>query len=122
SYNPEGDRTLLYTLTGDLNAIGYSTTDNLLWGYNRTTDQIFKLGSDGVIERYTIPNLTYSFAHKFNIGTVDEDGYFYLYEKNSTTFYTIDIDESRPTYLQLVDPTNAYVEKVSAPWGTATSS
>lgn len=121
SYNPEGTRTLLHALTGDLNAIGYNVKDNLIWGYDRIAEQLFSLGSDGEISRFTIPNLVPTFLYKFNVGTCDTNGYLYLYEKDATEYYTIDIDTSRDTYLKLVDPLADFEEKTMAPWSTATS-
>src|SRR5690606_29741642 len=76
----------------------------------------FKLGGNGSIERFTIPDLPVS---DLNVGTVDLNGYLYLYEKNGTAYFTIDINPARTgTYLKLVNPAGGYVLKTAAPWGT----
>lgn len=113
--------TLLTIVPIDYNAIGYNVNDNFLWGYSRATNQIFKLGSDGS-ELFTIPNLpTPATSASGSVGTVDLNGYLYLYEPNATEYITIDVNSSRSTYLQMVDPTNSYIAKTSAPWGTPTT-
>src|SRR5690606_23756315 len=113
--------TLLTTLPAtDYNAIGYNVNDNFLWGYSPTTNQVFKLGSDGS-ELFTIPNLPApTSTASGSVGTIDLNGYLYLYEPDATEYITIDINSSRPTYLQMVDPTNSYIAKTGAPWGTPT--
>lgn len=114
-------RTLITSVTGDYNAMGYSVIDNFLWGYDRTTNQVFKLGSDGS-ELFTIPNMpTPATSTSRSVGTVDLNGYLYLYESNATEYITIDINPGRSTYLQIVDPTNSYIAKTGAPWGTTTT-
>lgn len=114
-------RSFITTVSGDLNAMGYSPIDNFLWGYNRATNQVFKLGSDGA-EYYTIPNLPAPVSStSTTVGTVDLNGYLYLYQPNTTQYFTIDVNPARGTYLQLVDPTASYTAKSGAPWGTATT-
>lgn len=114
-------RTLITSVTGDYNAMGYSVIDNFLWGYDRTTNQVFKLGADGS-ELFTIPNMpTPTTSTSRSVGTVDLNGYLYLYEPNATEYITIDINPGRSTYLQIVDPTNSYIAKTGAPWGTTTT-
>ncbi|GAA4443752.1 hypothetical protein GCM10023091_32850 [Ravibacter arvi] len=117
-----GSTTIIQNLTGDFNAVGYSTLDNFLWGYDRATDQVFKLGANGS-ELYAIPNMPAPATNKSRtVGTVDLNGYLYLYEPNAAQYITVDINPARAaTYLKIVDPTNSYTAKTAAPWGTATT-
>lgn len=89
----------------------------MVWGYRRDIDSLFRVDFDGVIEFFHVVNLVPSVSDKFNVGTVDTNGYLYLYQKGATEFHTVDINPERSTYLKLVDPTNGFEEKTSAPWG-----
>lgn len=115
-----GTRTFITSVSGDFNAMGYSNVDNFLWGYDRTTNQVFKLGNGA--ELFTIPNMPApASSTSRSVGTVDLNGYLYLYEPNATEFITVDINPGRSTYLQIVDPTKSFTAKTAAPWGTATT-
>jgi hypothetical protein len=119
-YNPVlGTRTSLGTLPGFVNGIGQNPVDNYLWGCV-SDNTIVKIGTNGNWEVHTVPNLTTG-GGAFNTGTISSDGYYYLTTTSSSIYYTIDLDPSRPTYLQLVDPTAGYVPDNTAPYGTAMS-
>src|SRR5690606_12360148 len=65
-----GSTTIIQNLTGDFNAVGYSTLDNFLWGHDRATDQVSKLGANGS-ELYAIPNMPAPATNKSrSVGTV----------------------------------------------------
>nr|WP_295923888.1 T9SS type A sorting domain-containing protein [uncultured Dyadobacter sp.] len=123
SVDAHGTRSLVATLSGNLNAIGYSNVDNLLWGYDNASNQVFKLGANGIIQRFSVSNMPATIQPDGRqVGTVSTNGYMYLYEKNGLEYITIDIDPSRSeTYLKIVDPTAGFVAKTATPWGTALS-
>ncbi|MCE7042514.1 DUF6923 family protein [Dyadobacter sp. CY312] len=119
SYNVStGARTLLGALPARVNAIGYNTLDNYIWGVNVLTNQVVKIGSNAALTSYTIPNLPPpAVSAYYNVGEVFGDGYLFIYSRLATTYYVVDINPARAsTYLQLVDPTAAYTLD-TAPFG-----
>jgi len=110
SYNvTTGSQTLLGQLSVRANAIGYNKTDNFIWGVNVANNQVVKIGSNTVLESFTIPNLPpadLEIAH--NVGDIIGDGYLFIYRRTSASYYVVDINPARSTYLQLVDPTASY--------------
>ena len=119
SYNVStGTRTLIGELGSRVNAIGYNTLDNFIWGINVLTNQAVKIGSNASLTAYTIPNLPApDVTAYYNVGEVFGDGYLFIYSRLSTRYFVIDINPSRPgTYLKLVDPTAGFAEDI-APYG-----
>lgn len=99
-----GNQTTLYpNVTPDnfgINAVGYNVTDGHIWGsYIGTPGMIARIGADGVPVLFTIPGIT-----SYNVGTVDNNGVFYLYVSNDTKIYKVDVNPSSPTYLTLLSP------------------
>lgn len=119
SYNVStGTRTLIGELASRINAIGYNTLDNFIWGVNVLTNQVVKIGANASLTAHTIPNLpSPDVTAYYNVGEVFGDGYLFIYSRLSTRYFVIDINPSRPgTYLKLVDPTAGYAED-TAPYG-----
>lgn len=118
-YNPIlGTRTSLGTLPGYVNALGHNPVDNFLWG-SVSGNKIVKIGANANWEEHIIANLpTGGF---WNTGTISSNGYYYLTTTLDSRYYTIDLDPTRSTYLNLVDPTAGYVLDNTAPFGTAMS-
>jgi len=100
-----GSRTLVADYTTNINAIGYDPNENLIVGFDYNSDQVVRLDASGQIQSFTIPNLP---ANDFNVGTVIDDNYLFLYRTATARYYVVDINPSSSTYMQLVDPTNAY--------------
>lgn len=103
-----GVTTLVNQLTpeGNYNAIGYSVIDNYVYGYNRTVNRIVRISSDATAEILpAVPNLP---INNYSVGDVDLNGYLYIYFVNTARFYVVDVNPSRSTYLQLVDPANNF--------------
>ncbi len=118
SYNVStGVRTLIAPLGTEVNAIGYNPVDNLIWGYNRNTNQVIRIDATGATTNFTIPNLP---VLPYFVGTVLPGGYLVI-GGGGGRYYTVDINPARPTYLQLVDPTAGYVLDNTAPFGNAIS-
>ncbi|MDQ6482126.1 T9SS type A sorting domain-containing protein [Dyadobacter sp. LHD-138] len=120
-YQTDGSRVLASSFAGtNINGIAFNVKDNLIWGYDNATDELIKIGSDGLTQRYTIPGLT-STLSTVNVGTADLNGHLYLYLSGASSYVTIDIDPASSTYLSILDPTNSFAAKTTAPWGTTTA-
>lgn len=103
-YSESGTSTNLFYV-GDINALAFSTT-GLMWAFDQTNQEVVIIGADGSKTPITVPGLPVGGAN-YNVGTIDTNGYYYLYNGQTTArFYIIDTDPSRSaTYGQLVDPT-----------------
>jgi len=110
-----GSRTLIGELSSKMNAIGYNTQDNYIWGYDMTNHEVVKIGSDASSLSFTIPNLP---EYPYNVGDIIGEGYLFLYKTDSARYYVVDVNPDRATYLNLVDPTDGYALDAS-PYGTA---
>ncbi|WP_020657220.1 DUF6923 family protein [Rudanella lutea] len=93
---------MLPTPNTDLNAMGYNTIDNFIWGYRLNTDQIVRVGAGFGVQPVTIAGLPVNGS--FNVGDVGLDGILYLYSGSgsSTTIYRVDLRPTSPTYLTLL--------------------
>ncbi|KAA9347964.1 T9SS type A sorting domain-containing protein [Larkinella humicola] len=111
-----GTRTDVATLDRNVNAIGYNTVDNLLWGYAPNSNEIVRIDAAGTVTAFTVPNLP---GYSYNVGDVVGDGYLFLYQGNTDAYTVVDINPARPaTYLQVVKPTAGYTLATSAPFVT----
>ncbi|WP_221391114.1 T9SS type A sorting domain-containing protein [Dyadobacter sp. NIV53] len=123
SYNVNtGVRTSIavYATPISLNNLGYNIADNMIWGFNQdpAKRQVVRLDAAGVMTSFTIPNLPTNVV--FNVGDVMTGGYLFLYINGGTRYYVVDINPAHANYLQLVDPTAAYIVDL-APFGNAVS-
>ncbi|WP_420150983.1 beta strand repeat-containing protein [Spirosoma sp.] len=120
SYNvATGVQSTVAPLGVNINGAGYSTVDNLIWGFTPTTGQVVRIDATGSTTSYTIPNLP---TTGFNTGEVITGGYLVLYNSNGTTYYVVDINASRPaTYLRLVDPATSFGLQTGPTYGKAIS-
>jgi len=125
-YNQDGSRSLLATYgntsTHDLNAIGFNPKDSMIWGYNMATSNFFRMGSGGSSEywEFTVTGVSNP-ANLFNVGTIDTNGYLYVYQSNQTSYYTIDLNPGHTaTYLKAINPGTGAL-KTAAPYGTTIS-
>lgn len=121
SYAYTGERALESIFCGNLNALGHNVIDNYIWGFDRQYNRLVKIGGNQTIAYYTIPNTPNN--ADFYIGDVDKRGYYYLSKGSSDSYYTIDLDPNRSTYLKYVNPlamdeSGNYLLKTSAPWDT----
>jgi len=103
-----------------INAIGYDTISNMIWGTiwgtgtGSTSVQLVEIDANGNATYLTIKNppSSYTFAASigFTIGDI-HNGYLYLTSGNNgsatASYYVIDINPSRTaTYLNFVNPAN----------------
>jgi uncharacterized protein YjiK len=114
-----GDRTLIAPMPFTLNGLVYNSADDMLWAYvnNNSSNRIVRIDRDGGVITHSIANL----PSGFNIGVALPNGYMMLTSSNNANYYVVDIDATRSTYLQLVDPTAGFVLKTGPNYGTAVS-
>lgn len=108
-----GSETLVGAISpsGVYNAIGYNVLDNYIYGYTSTTNRVIRLSADATADTLAvIPNLP---DISYNVGDINLNGYYYLFRQNTNRFYVIDLNPSRSTYLQLVDPANGFALQTS---------
>lgn len=120
SYNvSSGVRTQIGAATAyNINSLIYSTAaNNMLWGTVNNSD-IVRIGPGAGTVVFNIANLP---ASAFNVGVELPNAYMLVYTTNATEYYVIDVDPSRATYLELVDPTNGYALKTGPNYGTTVS-
>ncbi|WP_025764166.1 DUF6923 family protein [Dyadobacter tibetensis] len=114
-YNPfSGSRVAIKTLSSRYNAIGYNVKDNLIWGTDDHQNRLVRIDAQGNETFYTVPNLPTS---TYNNADVTTDGYYYIFQSSESKFYVIDLNETSPNFLKLVDPTIGYALDTS-PYGT----
>lgn len=105
-YNPIlATRTSIAVLPGYVNAIGYNPVDNMIWGFSGS-GTIAKIDATGKWVQYKIPGL--STTVDYHVGDVSPNGYFFIYSSGQSNYFVIDINSSRSTYLQLVNPLTGY--------------
>lgn len=103
----------------DVNAIGYNPLDNYVYGYDLTENTIVRAGSDGTLF-LLYPRPAGLPAADYTVGTIDSNGFYYLYVSRTNRFYTVDLRENSPTFMKLVDPSRGFEEQTSN-FGTALS-
>lgn len=94
-----------------VNAIGYNTLDNYIYGYE-TTNHIVRVDNNGNVMTLSPlpPGLP---VDSYNTGTFDFNGFLYLFAINDTRFYVVDLRPNSATFMKLVNPANGYQEQTS---------
>ncbi len=117
SYNiATGARSRIAATQFVLNSLIYSSaSDNILWAtISSTGNDIARIGAGGVAIPFTINNLP---TTGFVVGSELPNGYMMVLS-SGTNYYVIDVDPSRSTYLELVDPKNGYVKQNGPQFGS----
>lgn len=112
------DSTLITTFPNFAQALAYNPTDGLLWLVDSSI-YIDRIDANGAKLRMNIPNFNPSYGANPAKGTVTANGYYIVDSNNSnlgSTYYTIDINPARGTYLQYVDPQNGFATINTAPY------
>jgi len=120
TYDPNaGSSTTIASLSIKVNALAYSTVDNLLWAWDQNNFKVVRIDGAGVVTSYTIPNLP---ATDYTNGTFLPGGYYALYLHATSSYYVVDINPNHAsTYLKLVDPTAAYALQGGPTYGKTIS-
>ncbi|WP_242269080.1 DUF6923 family protein [Bacillus cereus group sp. BfR-BA-01352] len=96
----------------NINAIGYNTLDNFIYGYDQLTNNIVRVGNDGnVITLSPLP--TGLPADNYNVGAFDLNGFFYISVNDIARFYVIDLRPNSSTFMKLVNPATGFTEQTS---------
>ncbi|MGG5461454.1 DUF6923 family protein [Clostridium sp. B9] len=101
----------------DVNAIGFNPVDNLIYGYDQSNREIVSVDENLNVTTLTprptgLPNI-----QGFTTGTIDPNGYYYMYGATLNRFFVVDLDSSRSTYGKLVDSTMGYIEQTGPNYG-----
>jgi hypothetical protein len=113
AYNPMlGTRIKIADLRVYVNAIGFNTKDNLIYGI-MANNEVVAIGSDGAIWRRVSSggaywsNLTFWHAEDvtrdFFVGDVTDEGYLYIYSGSTNRYYIIDVDHTRAPFGRFVN-------------------
>jgi hypothetical protein len=113
-----GVRTLIAPLSTTVNSLVYNSKDNMLWATINYSSSIVRINAEGGLQEFVVPNLPSAF---YNVGVELPDGYMLVYVGGQASYYVIDIDQSRSTFLRLVDPTNGFALKTGPNYGIALS-
>lgn len=113
-----GEPTLQGTLSpsDEVNAIGYNTLDNYIYGYDQTTNNLVRVDQNGMLIQ--LPRPIGLPTGNYNVGTFDSNGFLYLFINDTGRFYTVDLRPESATFMKLVSPANGYTEQTSN-FGTA---
>ncbi|MHA4739401.1 DUF6923 family protein [Dyadobacter sp. MSC1_007] len=110
-----GTRTLVAATPYSLNALIYGSADNTLWSVkNDGAGNLVRIDGNGATTQHTVANLP---AANYNIGAELPNSYMLITSSGINTYYVIDVNPARSTYLELVDPTNGFAPDAS-PFGT----
>ncbi|MCE7044715.1 DUF6923 family protein, partial [Dyadobacter sp. CY312] len=108
-----GAKTLIATLPYVLNGLIYNSVDNMLWASRTGTNNIVRIDREGGSMSYPITGL----PSGLNVGAELPGGYMLLYNNNHTHYYVVDVNSSRATYLQMVDPTAGFALQTGPVYG-----
>ncbi|MCE7062312.1 DUF6923 family protein [Dyadobacter sp. CY343] len=79
-----------------VNAIGYNSVDNYIWGYRTGTNQVVRIGSDWSVEFFDVTGFA---STGFTTGDVSPDGLMYLYTTSAASFTIVDLNPGSANYL-----------------------
>ena len=86
----------------NINAIGYNTTDNYIWGYDRVAHKMARVNAAYNVKLYTASGLP---DKDYVAGDVSPDGILYLYDKDdkNAMIYGVNVDAGSSNFLKTVD-------------------
>jgi hypothetical protein len=92
-----------------INNLGYNPKDNYLWAYRIGTNQLVRIGENGVVDYFAIPGISNNCLfpaapttnnQNFFAGDFDTNGIFYLTNgSGGSVIVRVDLDPASPTYL-----------------------
>jgi hypothetical protein len=102
----------------NINSLIYSTAanGNILWGTVVGESSLIRIGGGSGTVRFNIPELATT-NMSFNVGVELPNAYMLINSSGESKYYVIDVDPSRATYLEMVDPTNNYALKTGPDYG-----
>ncbi|WP_344751679.1 beta strand repeat-containing protein [Gryllotalpicola koreensis] len=85
----------------NVNAVGYNTTDNYIYGVDVTTQKLVQVASDGTLT--TLPDPTGYIEGGYNVGDFDSAGHYWVtHSGSSQRWYEIDYAAGSSTYGQIL--------------------
>lgn len=97
-----GGQTLLFNAATlgnqDLTGLGYNPVDNFLYASVSGTNDIVRIGTDGVVQLIDVPGLP---VDTYEAGDFAPNGTFYLYSASATTMYRINVSTPVPSFTTL---------------------
>jgi len=97
-----------------INAIGYNTLDNYIYGYDDTVNSVSRVDASGNVMVLGEPTGLPVTTNQYNTGCFDDNGFLYLYYSQSARFYVVDLRPNSSTFMKLVNPLNNYAEQTAA--------
>ena len=96
-----------------INALGYNPQDNLLYGYQASTEEIIQIASDGSSSAVTkVPN-----AAGYILGDFDAEGYYWAATNSAAAWIKVDLRPGSSAYGNVVESgTTPSVERTTADW------
>lgn len=94
-------QTLIEGPNAFINAIGYNTVDNYIWGFRYGTNQLVRIGSDWSVTFHDVTGFPVP-VPGFATGDVSPDGILYLYASNSNQITKVDLNPGSANYLTAV--------------------
>jgi hypothetical protein len=89
--------------TGNVNipvdAIGYNVVDNFIYGFERGTTNVVRIGNDGTSVRLAVTSASLpssSGDRQFTAGDVDASGNLFLYQASAGSMYKINLNATVP--------------------------
>ncbi|WP_035362126.1 DUF6923 family protein, partial [Dyadobacter alkalitolerans] len=74
-----------------VNAVGYNTVDNYIWGFRYNTNELVRIGSDWSVQTFPVTGFP-SPVPGFATGDVGPDGILYLYAAGSSSITKVDLN------------------------------
>ncbi|AZN41232.1 DUF7507 domain-containing protein [Paenibacillus albus] len=96
----------------EINAIGYNTLDNYIYGYDQLNNNIVRVDNSGnvIVLSPLPPGLP---VNTYNVGTFDLNGFLYISSNELSRFFVIDLRPNSSTFMKLVNPANGFQEQTS---------
>ena len=103
--------TTIYTNSFDINAIGYNTLDNYIYGIRVNTNHLVKVGADGVFQDLgavlNLPVLNNG-TQSYFAGDFNDNGELFVTRSNINSVYKIDVANQAATDIPITSPIAAF--------------
>jgi len=98
-----GASTQIGSTPDNVNAVGYNTLDNYIYGWDGATGTVVRVGSDGALTSLGVP-AGMNTSISYQVGDFDDAGHLYLQYGGSGTlqWYEIDLAPGSSTYGQVL--------------------
>jgi hypothetical protein len=96
-----GESSEIGRTSDNVNAVGYNTTDDYVYGVNVDTGSMVQVASDGT--ETVLPDPSGYIASGYNVGDFDDAGHYWTtHSGNAQRWYEIDYAAGSPTYGQVL--------------------